>query len=104
MSNQQQSSAAAAVEVATVQEPERIKDCETMEDVRRFLRKQIYGISDNLHELHCKEFDHAAEFALAQFLYSVVPVFLLKDLGLLELADNMADKLSLQNRLEVERG
>jgi len=99
MSNHQSSSAAAAVEAAKVQDPEK---------VRVSVRSEIYGVSDSVHklaqDLDSKQFDEMAEYTLAQFLYTVIPVFLLKDLGLLEIADNLAEKHNLQNRLEVERG
>jgi len=91
--NQQPSSAAAAVEVATV---------------RSSLRSEIYQVSDSVHksaqDLKSKEFDEVAEFTLAQFLYTVIPVWLLQQYGLVDLTEALAVKHGIKNRFEVERG
>ena len=90
MSDSIQRSPAAAAEEAA-----KITDCQDLNEVREFIRNQIHGISDSLHELRSYHFDYVAEFILAQFLYSVIPVFILDRWMIQDIQEALASKYNL---------
>jgi len=68
-----------------------VTECESLHEVRGYIRNQLHGVSDSVFSFNGQpEINFVAVFTVAQFLYSCVPVNVLKDLGIDELSEELA--------------
>lgn len=68
-----------------------VTECESLHEVRAYIRNQLHDVSDSVFSFNGQtEIDFVSVFTVAQFLYSCVPVSVLKDLGINELSEQLA--------------